>query len=220
MELTRLTRKRATDEVYEAMRQAILNSTFLPGERLNVEVIAEKLGVSLTPIRHALQQLAAEGLIVIHPRSGTYVASLSAKDVEETFELRCALECLAAEKAVERSPREVAARLRELLPDLARPVETGEDRVRHEQANVEFHRVFIDAAENHRLSEMYDSLNAHIQIARVHRKEEDWRGRLAQEQREHEEIVAAAESSDTVALTGALRRHIYRAKEALVAKLG
>ena len=100
MELTRLKRQRATDEVYQALRQSILGHLFAPGQRLQVEEIASKLGVSLTPVRHAIQQLATEGLIEIRPRSGTFIAQLTARDIEETSDIRCALECLAAEKAV------------------------------------------------------------------------------------------------------------------------
>ena len=77
MELTKISRQRATDEVYEALRQSILGHLFAPGERLQVEEIAAKLGVSLTPVRHAIQQLATEGLIEIKPRSGTFVAKLT-----------------------------------------------------------------------------------------------------------------------------------------------
>lgn len=219
MELTPLSRKRATDEVYEAMRQAILSRTFLPGERLNVEEIAAKLGVSLTPIRHALQQLATEGLVEIQPRSGTYVANLSPRDVEETFDIRCALECLAAEKAAERGGHDLVRRLRGLLAELARPLATAEDRQHHEQANVEFHRAIVGAAGSRKLAEMYESLNAHLQIARVHRADDDWQGRLAVEQREHEAIVAALEARDIPTLTAAVRTHILRARDALVARL-
>ena len=72
MPLTRIEQRRATDEVYQALRQAILTRVFAPGQRLNVEDLAGNLGVSFTPVRQALQLLAAEGLIVIQPRSGTY----------------------------------------------------------------------------------------------------------------------------------------------------
>src|SRR6266704_2236481 len=99
MELTKIRRERAVDAVYEALRQAIVSSLMKPGERLKVDELAQKLGVSLTPVRSAIQQLANEGLVEIRPRSGTFVASLSPRDVEETFEIRCALECLAGEKA-------------------------------------------------------------------------------------------------------------------------
>src|SRR5207237_6695976 len=99
MELTKIHRERAVDAVYQALRQAIVSSLMKPGERLNVDELAAKLGVSLTPVRSAIQQLATEGLVDILPRSGTFVASLSIQDVEETFDIRCALEQLAGEKA-------------------------------------------------------------------------------------------------------------------------
>jgi DNA-binding GntR family transcriptional regulator len=83
MELSRLKRERASDEAYEALRNGILGRMFKPGERLQVEEIADQLGVSLTPVRQAIQSLAAEGLIDIRPRSGTYVAQLSARDIRE-----------------------------------------------------------------------------------------------------------------------------------------
>ena len=225
MDLARIQRKRATDEVYEAMRQAIVTRVFKPGERLAVEDIAQKLGVSLTPVRHALQQLSTEGLIEIHPRSGTYVTNVSPQDIEETFELRCALECLAGERAISRIQPEQTARLRQLLHALAQPV-TGESAlIDHERANSELHQILIEASGSRRLAELYDSLNAHIKIARIHSSETngtrpaDWQARLDEEQREHEAIVRAIEAKDGAALTSALRKHIYRAKDTLVNSL-
>src|SRR3982750_4983955 len=100
MEFEKIQRERAVDSVYQAMRQAIVSCAIKPGERLNVEELAEKLGVSLTPVRGAIQQLATEGLVEIRPRSGTFVASLTVQDVDETFRIRCALECLAARDAI------------------------------------------------------------------------------------------------------------------------
>ena len=222
MELTKLKRKRATDEVYEALRQAILGRTFKAGERLQVEEIAQKLGVSLTPVRHAIQQLATEGLIEIHPRSGTYVATLSAHDIEETFEIRCALECLAAEKALSHITDAKIARLRDLLRMLGEPIGTEMELKRHEKHNLELHRLIIDTAGNKRLAEMYESLNAHIKIARIHGAEAGGSGfaeRLAEEQAEHEAIVEAIASKDAPRVTAAMRKHIYRAKDALIGSL-
>src|SRR5215210_3431527 len=63
VELVKLQRQRAVDAVYEALRSAIIDSLLRPGERLNVEELATKLGVSLTPVRSAIQQLATEGLV-------------------------------------------------------------------------------------------------------------------------------------------------------------
>lgn len=219
MELTRIPRDRAVDAVYGVLRQAILTSMMKPGERLNVEELAQKLGVSLTPVRQAIQQLANEGLIDIKPRSGTFVASLSVRDVEETFDIRCALECLAAEKAVENVSRDEIRRLKELLKSLKKIIRNDEDRKAHERDNVEFHQILIRASGNQRLTEMYEELNAHIKIARIHRGERDWPSRQAEEQAEHERIVTALENRDAQELVNAMRQHIHRAKDALLSSI-
>jgi DNA-binding GntR family transcriptional regulator len=219
MELVKLQRQRAVDAVYQALREGILGHLFKPGERLHVDALSEKLGVSLTPVRNAIQQLATEGLVDIRPRSGTFVANLSVQDIEETFEIRCALECLAAEKSTAWiEPRDLD-RLRALLVSLSRPIHDAEGRKAHEQDNSEFHRILIKASRNKRLQEMYESLNAHLKIARIHGSEESWRSRLVEEQLEHAQIVAALENRDVSVVVATLRKHIYRAKDALIASL-
>lgn len=219
MELTRIQRERAVDAVYQALRQAILGSLMKPGERLNVDDLARKLGVSLTPVRHAIQQLATEGLVEIRPRSGTFVASLTSSEIADTFDVRCALECLAAEKAVERATPGQVKRLRELLKLLRKPVKSEEDRKAHEQYNIEFHRIFIDGSGNKRLIEMYEALNAHIKIARLHSDDQEWVRRLDEEHAEHERIVNAFAEGDTPELVAAVRAHIERARDAMVREM-
>lgn len=222
MKLRRLTRKRATDEVYESLREAILTRYFKPGERLQVDEIAEKLGVSLTPVRHAVQQLANEGLIEIKPRSGTFVATLSIEDIEATFEVRIALECLAAEKAIERIRPNELARIEDLIESLGQAVTDEESLRKHEKANSELHQLLIDAAGNKRLAEIYNGLNAHLTIARIHAAERnqpraaDFGKRFRIEQAEHEEIVAALKARDVARMQTALRAHITRAKSSLM----
>lgn len=219
MEFEKIRRERAVDSVYTALRQAIVSGSLKPGERMNVEELAAKMGVSLTPVRGAIQQLATEGLVEVRPRSGTFVASLTVQELEETFKLRSALECLAAEDAVERITPQQLRRLHDLLKALRRRVTNQNERRAHEQGNSEFHQILIDASGNQRLAEMYRALNAHIKIVRIHAGEAGWPLRLQEEQAEHEAIVAALEAKDVAALTGALRRHIYRAKDLMIAVL-
>ena len=219
MELEKIQRERAVDAVYQALRQAIVSCLMKPGERLNVEELAAKLGVSLTPVRGAIQQLATEGLVDIRPRSGTFVASLTPQDVDETFKIRCALECLAGEEALHRLTGLQLRRLKELLKSLKRKVQNEDDRKAHDRDNVELHQIIMEASGNRRLREMYDALNAHIKIARIHAGETNWPSRLQEEQAEHEAIVAALEAKDAAALNQAIRKHIYRAKDAMIAAL-
>jgi DNA-binding GntR family transcriptional regulator len=216
MGLVKIERRRAVDDVHQAIREAILDRRFPPGMRLNVEELASQLGVSLTPVRSAIQLLAADGLVDVHSRSGTFVATLTRRDLEETFDIRCALECLAAEKAVELITEEQIEQARKLLVVLSRPVKTDANRKAHEQANSELHDIIIRSSGNQRLADMYDSLKAHIAMCRLHRIDETWQSRLPQEQREHEEILAALEKRDAKTLAKVLRSHILRARATLL----
>jgi GntR family transcriptional regulator, rspAB operon transcriptional repressor len=218
MELAKLERQRAVDAVYEVLRQAIVTYTLKPGERMNIDELAQKLGVSLTPVRSAIQKLSTEGLVEIRSRSGTFVASLTAQDVEETFRIRCALECLAARDGLETLAGQVG-RMKELLDAMRKPVRNARGQHAHELANSEFHQIIVRAAGNRRLVDMYEALNAHIKIARIHSSESGWPARVSREQNEHEAIVSAIEKRATDQLCAALQAHIYRAKDTLVATL-
>ena len=213
--LPRIKQERAMDTVHEALRQAILSSSLRPGERLSPGELAAQLGVSLMPVRHAIQLLAAEGLVEVRPRSGTFVASVSASEVRETAEIRCALECLAMEKAVHTFSAGDFAEMRRLRDAMTKPPRDDADRRKHEQDNAAFHLLFIQAAGNAKLLEMYAGLRAHIQIAGIHAGDHDWRSRLAKEAAEHQAIVEAVEARDVGGAVDAMRRHITRSCDSL-----
>jgi DNA-binding GntR family transcriptional regulator len=217
--LGKIERRRAVDDVHTAIREAILSRQFPPGMRLNVEELAVQLGVSLTPVRSAIQLLAAEGMVDVHSRSGTYVATLSRRNLAETFDIRCALECLAAEKGAAALTGEQIANARRQLAILGKPIRSEVQRRAHEQANSDLHQIIIEASGNKRLADMYDSLRAHIAMGRLHREDQTWQSRIPQEQQEHEEIVDAMERRNPDALVKALRRHILRAKAVLLESL-
>ena len=99
-ELTRIARRRISDDVYDQIREAILERTFQPGERLSIPDLARRFDVSQMPVRQAVGRLHDEGLVDVRPRSGTFVAQAEERDIAETFDIRRALERLAAESAV------------------------------------------------------------------------------------------------------------------------
>ena len=88
--------------VCENIRQAIIDGTFSPGERLMEIQLADEMGVSRTPVREAIRKLELEGFVVMIPRRGTYVADISIKDINEVYEIRTSLDVLAAGLAAER----------------------------------------------------------------------------------------------------------------------
>ena len=90
------------DVVFENLREAILEGQLKPGQRLMEVQLAEQLGVSRTPVREAIRKLELEGLVVMLPRKGAYVANMSLKDVIDALEVRASLEGLSASLAAER----------------------------------------------------------------------------------------------------------------------
>ena len=214
-----LPRSRASDSVFDILRENILGRGFRPGDRLDVRALADQLGVSATPVKDAITRLAAEGLVEIRPRSGTFVAELAPEAVAETFEIRRALECLAAERIVSRLTPDLIGRFEAIVDAMDRPVSNERDRAEHERKNVELHTLLVEASNNRRLAELYRSLNAHLTIARIHSRRRPDEDRLEQERREHRAILEALAAGDAAALVGALDRHIRRAGGALVGDL-
>ena len=90
------------DVVFNTLRSAILKGELEPGERLMEIALANKLGVSRTPIREAIRKLELEGLVIMIPRKGAEVARITEKDLRDVLEVRASLEKLAAELACER----------------------------------------------------------------------------------------------------------------------
>ncbi|MEO8360158.1 MAG: GntR family transcriptional regulator [Vicinamibacteria bacterium] len=214
-----LPRQRASDSVYEALRSGILTRVFEPGQRLNVPELASQLQVSLTPVKDALNRLASEDLIEIRPHSGTFVTQVMPEDVAETFQIRSALERLAGELAIAHATPADVAELRHLVNQMAGTVADEAAWSAHEKWNGRFHQLIIDLSRNRKLIQMYEDLNAHIQIARIHRGRQDWQERLPDERAEHEAIISAFEARDVAALQTALQNHVSRAAESLVRDL-
>lgn len=207
--------QRLTDAVYRSLKERILSRAFAPGHRLKTDELAVQMGVSRTPLKDALNALASEGLVEIIPRKGTFVIGLSATDIAEVFEIRRALELLAAEVLVERVVDEEIVDLRGHLAALEQAGER-KDAAGHMKRNLAFHQLFVRLAGNRRLVELYENLGAHIQIGRVHARRANWQDRLRQEKAEHGEILAALEARDRARLVAAVNVHIKRAKESLI----
>ncbi len=210
-EFQQIKRERLADSIFAALRQAILAHDFLPGERLDIQLLAKKFDVSPTPVKNALHMLASTGFVEIKPRNGTFVASLADTDIAETFDIRRALECLASESAVRNVDEAAIAHLSGLIKEMQRARSVKE----HTKYNTEFHRTLMKLSGNRTLLEVYDELNAHLRIARIHSTQQSWLSRVEREGAEHMAILEAIMRRDPEELTQALTRHINRAKEVL-----
>ena len=136
--------------VCESLRNAISKGVLKPGERLMEIQLAEELGVSRTPVREAIRKLELEGYVVMLPRRGTYVSSLTIRDVNEVFEIRTSLESLAAALASERITDEEMDNLQRFLVQFANDIKSG-DMEHIVDTDMKFHDALYQASRNNRL---------------------------------------------------------------------
>jgi DNA-binding GntR family transcriptional regulator len=113
--------KTRQEAAVEALREAIVDGAYTPGQRLRQQELARQYGCSVIPIREALHQLAAEGFVVLDPQRGARVATFDSRTLEEIFEVRMALERIAIERAAERMNLQAAERTRRILEKMERP---------------------------------------------------------------------------------------------------
>ena len=213
-------RRRISDSVYEAILSAIVEHRFEPGERLSIPGIAESLDVSQMPVRQAIDRLSEEGLLDVRPRSGTFVAQADERDVAETFDIRRALDLLAAETAVQhvcdQDIEELEEHVRRMDSFAARGTAGMRD---HDRLNWEFHLLIVRLSDNEKLYAMYKQLNAHLKIASIHVSNRDWAKRVPLAQREHRAMVKALRARSSKELGRVLAAHIERSKIALIADI-
>ena len=199
------------DQVYEALKERLLTREFGGGQKLSLQTLADELGVSRSPVHHALTRLTSEGLVVNGSR-GYAVRPLTAELMDETHEARLALELHAAELTVGRVGAEQLRELRRIANETLRAVE--DDRItdarRYMLANRAFHEYQVDLAGNSIISEMYRRLCVHqlmertILVLGV--------SAAGQSSREHTEIVVAYETGDLERLREALRSNVATGK--------
>lgn len=199
--------------VFEAIRQAILDGVLEPGERLMEVQLAEELGVSRTPVREAIRKLELAGFVVMIPRRGAYVADISLKEVSEVFEIRGALEALAAELAAERASEEELENLERLLVEIGKSIEERNVEMLVE-LDTRFHDALFKASRNERLSQILSSLREQIQRFRTQTLSHPARMRVALE--EHRGIVEALAARDGELARRLAVEHIESAENSLM----
>lgn len=191
----------------------IQRGQLVPGTRLRQSELAQRFGVSTTPVREALAFLQAEGLVRIDPHRGAIVYRPAAEDVRAAFEIRIALEALAVELAVERLPDSELDDLQRLIDEMRRV----EDPSAWVELNDQFHLALYNAAGNPRLVEMIQSLREssryYIQMfvarhLRTHSADD-----------EHQEILDAVRARRAPAAVRAMKRHLGRTARDVLAVL-
>lgn len=200
------------DVVFNTLRQAILRGELKPGERLMEIQLANKLGVSRTPIREAIRKLELEGLVLMIPRRGAEVAEITEKSLRDVLEVRRALEELAVELACERITAEQLSQLKAAAKEFEEILK-GDDVTAYAEADVHFHDIIYLATDNQRLIQLLYNLREQMYRYRVeYLKRKEVHLILLQE---HEHIINMLEAKDTVRAVEAVCKHIDNQVEAV-----
>lgn len=199
--------------VFESIRGAIISGVLKPGERLMEIQFAEKMGVSRTPIREAIRKLELEGLVIMLPRKGAYVADLSIKNITDVLEVRAALEGLASGLAALRISE---AEIKELVLTAAQFQKAMEENEVDEiiQMDMEFHDRIFKATRNEKLMQMTNSLREQVQRFRIMYLNKSIKS--LDLPKDHYEIVDAISSRNADMAEKLAKRHIENAEKQLM----
>ncbi|MBE0681348.1 MAG: GntR family transcriptional regulator [Anaerolineales bacterium] len=194
-----LTHKPLKDEIYDALHRQIIAGKYAPGDWLRQEEIAGQMGVSMTPVREALDLLVAKGLAERVPYRGVRVREISAKDIVEAYGLRLMLEAMIAREAARYiTPQQVAA-LQAIMDEMDRHVELHE-MPQERQLSREFHAAIAEASRNSLLIQLYTIVsNAFpdwLLYEALYRKPELVSASVTQTHDEHTAILEALKKGD------------------------
>ena len=204
------------DVVFNTLRKAILTGELKPGEHLMEIHLANKLGVSRTPIREAIRKLELEGLVIMIPRRGALVAQITEKDLKDVLEVRRALDALCAELACERITQEEKQQLKAACDEFEKATKTG-DTTTIAAADVKLHEIIVEATGNRRLIQMIKKLSDQMYRYRFeYIKEKDQHNNLIEE---HRMIYESIINNDKEQAARAAKVHIDNQEKSIIKQI-
>lgn len=204
------------DVVFNTLRKAILTGELKPGERLMEIHLANRLGVSRTPIREAIRKLELEGLVTMIPRRGAEVAQITEKSLKDVLEVRRALDALCAELACDRISDEEKEKLWQACEEFEHATRTG-DATTIAAADVAFHDIIVEATGNKRLIQLINNLSEQMYRYRFeYIKDESGHDNLVSE---HRMIYESIIRQDKVKAAEAAKLHIDNQEKSVIRQI-
>ncbi len=204
------------DVVFNTLRQAILTGELKPGERLMEIHLANKLGVSRTPIREAIRKLELEGLVTMIPRRGAEVAQITEKSMNDVLEVRRAMDALCVELACDRITPEELEQLKEACDAFEAAVKTR-DVKKIAQADVALHDIILRATGNQRLIQLVNNLSEQMYRYRFeYIKDSSQHERLVEE---HRVIYQSIVQKDKETASQAAKTHIDNQEKSIIRQI-
>lgn len=214
-----------TDYAYIEILNMILSSEIKPGERIREDLLAEKFGISRTPVREAVNQLVQNGFIVNVKRKGLYCVKLSKEELLDLLELRMVLESMSFNKCIERATDDEIQSLRKIINDFNEKYTRiisdinsdcmGKVSKLHNEYDVRFHVSIANVSRSSKLIKYINEVENLLLIARqrIYRNENEGRAIVLLSWKQHEQIVKAIENRDKTAALDMLSQHLKLMKE-------
>ncbi|MGH1542427.1 MAG: GntR family transcriptional regulator [Arenicella sp.] len=193
------------ESLRDSLEEEILTGILLPGEKLDESSLAKRFGVSRTPIREALFQLAAAGLLIHQPRRGNFVAEIGPKRLVEMFDVMAELEAMCARLAARRATDSDIAAIRTAHSACAE-MEQSDDADTYYYRNEVFHKTIRSASHNSFLAKQTEQLHRRLRAYR--RLQLRTRGRINTSHKEHTSIIDAIENGQAEAAATIMREHV------------
>lgn len=196
--------KTLSERAAEILRNAIINNEFMLGEPLSENLLAQTIGTSKAPIREALAQLKSEGLVNIIPQKGTFVFSLTLKELTELMEMRLILESAALRMSIEKSKNRLVQCLRIQLDGMETHLQSGDiDTYLKHDGN--FHRCLFECCDNQYLRDAYSQISGQSAALRTRITRQP--RHPSKTFREHTDILKYVEKGETGEAIEMLKTH-------------
>ena len=204
--------ERLKEIAYTEIRQKILNAEFQPGTRIREDRLAEEIAMSRTPVREAIHQLTAEGLLKQVPRRGVYLNDFTHEEILDLIDVRQALESLAVIRCIQHLTDDRLAKLKVFIDDYAQGIQEN-DNHKCNQADLAFHREIANQSNNTILQQHLAAIEVKIHIARISDRFNDPIRKNKATLKEHALILQAITDRDKTAAVITVRNNITHMKQ-------
>ncbi len=188
-----LNTKSLKEQVYEYLKEQIHMQQIKPGEKIDMNIISTKLGISKTPLRDALIQLEVENFVSIYPRRGIYVNAVTIDEIKNNYQIIGALEATALRSSMQRITPEDIENMKRTNQTIIELFDRGQYELYYEK-NLKFHDIYIKPCGNPRLVSIVDNLKKRLyDFAHQKKWSQAWTERTS---KEHQDLVSAIEKRD------------------------
>ena len=203
-------------KIYYILKKEIIKGSFKPGDKVLEARIAEQMGISRTPVREAIRELAAEGFVTLGPNQGVVVRSVSADNIREVLQIHSALEGLAARLSCEVINEEDLKELENYVNKMEK-LANKKDLSAYSEVDLKFHELIVNTCRNKRLIQMRKNISDQAQRYRIGSLSIP--KRLKESLKEHQKILEAFKTKDPKKADSTSQKHIQNALKNILVKV-